>query len=78
MTPLPTFPPLTQKEFDRLPKVFQEIIEWDEKDPRRCRIVKLSDHDDYLKDVADWKFNRNNLSEGARKALQKQRGGSTA
>jgi len=78
MKSLPLFPPLTQKEFDHLPKVFQEIIHWDEKDPRRCKVVNLSDREEYLKDVADWKFNRNNLNEGAKKVLQKQRGGATA
>ena len=73
------YPRMTQKQWDHLPHVFQQIIEWDEKDPRKLHtVIPIQFHDQYLEEVKDWKFNRNNLSEGARRFINKQRGGATA
>lgn len=69
------YPKMKDKDFKALPEVFREIIEYDERDPRKIEVVNLSDAQDYLERVKDWKQNRNNLSEGARRSLQKQRGG---
>lgn len=70
-----TFPKLSEEEFEKLPQVFKEIIKWDEKDPRQNKVIPLEHANAYLDEVRDWKFNRNNLSDGARNVLQNQRGG---
>jgi len=72
------FPKMDDKSFDKLPVVFREIIKYDELDPRQEKIVKLVEYNEYMTNVQDWKYNRNNLSEGARRFVAKQRGGSVA
>lgn len=73
------FPALDEKTWNRLPVVFREIIEWDEKMPQLDGdVIQFADIPAYLEKLKDWKYNRNNLSEGARRFIAKQRGGTVA
>lgn len=72
------YPKLDEKSWNRLPQIFKDIIQWDEKDPRQVKVVAMADSETYLESVSDWKYNRNNLSEGARRFITKQRGGTVA
>lgn len=59
----------------KLPEVFKEIIEFDKLDPRNVKVVKLTNAEEYVEEVKEWKAARARLSEGAQRFIQKQRGG---
>ena len=69
------YPKLSEKEWNRLPKIMQEVIIWDERDPRQEKVVNLSDRESYLESVAEWKSYKNQLNAGCSNFISKQRGG---
>jgi hypothetical protein len=57
-----------------LPKVFKEIIEFDRLDPRKEKVVKFENIEEYVEKVREWKATRIRLSAGAARFIEKQKG----